>query len=346
MNILLSDFNSYKSIVLAKSLKKFYKEINVFALVEKKKAYSSKYFTGTIILEDLHDIAKLNSILNQYNINYFVPVKGEYLSFLLKNKNKFEKVLDYWGAFDSFDLLNDKLRLHNLALKTGILVPHSFSSVEKLKLPCVMKPISLSAARSVRYIRTNTDLEKAKEVYSGKEYILQEYIEGTGVGYSVFCRDGKIIVGYGHKRLAEYPISGGSSVYRTCYEDTRMHDVAELIIKETNWSGFAMFEFKLTKDNRLFLIEVNPRIWGSINQGLQYGLNYFEPLLGSRSHKEIHHDINTYLSPLIYSSLIKYMLKLNFNPLVKFFKYIRKNKADISMIDDPAGWLSMVFRKF
>ena len=64
-------------------------------------------------------------------------------------------------------------------------------------------------------------------------------------------------------------------MYREPFDDDRMVECTKKILEKTHWSGFAMFEFKLTEDNEIYLIEVNPRIWGSINQGLKNGFNYF-----------------------------------------------------------------------
>jgi carbamoylphosphate synthase large subunit len=106
-----------------------------------------------------------------------------------------------------------------------------------------------------------------------------------------------------------------------------------------------MIEFKYTPDNRLVLIEVNPRIWGSVNQGLQCGINYFEPIFGHGKLNYQQKEINTYLSPQIYTSLIQYLMKLNFKPLSKFISSIRKNKGDLSLMNDPKGFLSVIARK-
>ena len=182
---------------------------------------------------------------------------------------------------------------------------------------------------------------------SRKDIIIQEYIQGEGVGYSVFAKKGKIVSGFGHKRLAEYPVSGGSSVYRENYENEEIRSVSEKIVIATQWSGFAMFEFKLTPDNEIYLIEVNPRIWGSINQGLQNGVNYFEEILGKstlvRNTDKV--NIKTYLSPLIYLSLLKYLQHVNFKPLLTFIGNVFYNRADVNIFSDFKGWFGTILRK-
>ncbi len=117
------------------------------------------------------------------------------------------------GDYEIFDNLNDKKKLMSLAAKLSVQIPETYDSINEAKYPCVIKPTNLSSAKGVKYIFNQIELEKVKERYKRKENILsQEYIPGIGVGYSVFVENGKIIGGYGHKRLGEYPVSGGSSV--------------------------------------------------------------------------------------------------------------------------------------
>jgi predicted ATP-grasp superfamily ATP-dependent carboligase len=234
--------------------------------------------------------------------------------------------------------------LQCLARKIGIDTPQNYLTYEDARVPFVIKPIDKSSAKGVRYFKS----DKSKNAFSltqDKKVIIQEYIQGFGCGYSVFVKEGVIKVGYGHKRLAEFPVSGGSSVYRATFFDPRMKSIADKIFQEVQWSGFAMIEFKYTPDNRLVLIEVNPRIWGSVNQGLQCGINYFEPIFGHGKLNYQQKEINTYLSPQIYTSLIQYLMKLNFKPLSKFISSIRKNKGDLSLMNDPKGFLSVIARK-
>ena len=141
-----------------------------------------------------------------------------------------------------------------------------------------------------------------------------------GVGFSFYCKNGEIITSTGHRRLAEYPITGGPSSYRENYYDERFHDIASKIIKKRNYTGFVMLEFKLTKDNELYLLEANPRIWGSINQGLVNGVNYFEGIIGETNLTKQYSNKNktTYISPLIFLSMFSHLLRFQFSLIFLF----------------------------
>lgn len=349
MNVLLGDISSYKAICLARFFHQNYSQVNVYTFDSRPftKIIRTKYSGKHFVLSE-NKLSNLVEIVKQYGIDLLIPVINSEIPDILKNKHLFGHALNYLGFYETFSLLNDKQSLALLAEKLQIKTPKTYTSIKDARYPCVIKPTNLSSAKGIIYANNLKELEKAVSIYHNRfDIIFQDYVSGIGVGYSVYSVNGEIIVGYGHKRLAEYPVSGGSSLYRQGYIDIRMEEMAQKILRDCRWTGFAMFEFKLTTDNEIFLIEVNPRVWGSINQGLQNGVNYFEPLLGgvankSKKTKEIH----TYLSPLIYWAFIKYALNLNYKPLWSFIKNIRKNKKDVSFLDDPRGYLSMIIRKF
>jgi predicted ATP-grasp superfamily ATP-dependent carboligase len=346
MRVLLGDISSYKAIVVAKFLKKSYSDIEIYTFDSRKftkiirTKYSDRHFTVSS-----RDINRYIELIEEYKIDYFIPVINEGIKKILKIKDKFGKSLEYLGDYETFEKLNNKKLLMSLAKELNIKIPETYENINSAKYPCVIKPTNLSSAKGVVYIYNQDDLEKAKKIYRDKEnLVVQEYVEGVGVGYSMYVKDGEIEVAYGHKRLAENPISGGSSVYRESFEDSRMETIAKKILKKWNWRGFAMFEFKLTKENKLYLIEVNPRIWGSINQGLENNINYFETMLGKTT-KQKRVEQKTYLSPLIYFTLLKYLLIFDFKHLFEFIKNIKSNRADVSICRDPKGFLSLILRK-
>jgi len=353
MNILVGSASSSKAIVVAKYLKKKYSHLSIIGIDFRSrfKIVHSKYYDKIIIehsfLNKKH-IECITKILLKESIDIYLPIDSTEYNIIFENKTLLgTKQLNYLGSPDSYNILNNKDKLYELCKSHGISVPNSFiNESDKIKVGFVVKPTNLASSKGVFYVHKKIDIRKVQhkaEMYDN--FIVQEYISGIGVGYSVFAKKGKIIIGYGHKRLSEFPISGGSSNYRTSFFHKDMSEVAQTIIRITNWSGFAMFEFKLTKENRLFLIEVNPRIWGSINQGLQNGVNYFSELIGEIGENIQRKEIKTFLSPIILLSLICYFLKGKIHPLVHFFMNIQRSKVDVSFLNDPLGYLSIILRK-
>jgi len=127
-------------------------------------------------------------------------------------------------------------------------------------------------------------------------FILQEYVKGRGCGvgtlfvnnhpYAVFC----------HERLREYPITGGASTYRISAWNAKLAKYAITLLKEMNWQGVAMVEFKLNQESgEAKLIEVNGRFWDSLALAINAGIDFPFLLHSSVVEKKIEKDLfNTY----------------------------------------------------
>lgn len=345
MNVLLGDISSYKAICVAKFISENYPDIKIYSFDARPftKNIRTKYVDEHVLIKN-NEIDTYLDIIDRYAINCFLPVINENLNEIWKNKNKFGDSLYYLGTYDSYQVLNDKDKLHHLATGLDIPVPKKYKNLEEAEIPFVVKPTNLSSSKGVIYIDSRHDIP---DNLSKENLIIQQFIKGTGVGYSFYCKDGIILNAYGHKRLAEYPVTGGSSTYREHYEDNRMNEIAKKVVGHLNYTGFAMFEFKLDQNNNLYLLEVNPRIWGSINQGLANGVNYFEGIFGKPKEKIMirNKHLKTYIGPLIYLSLLKYFLHFKIEPLANFFGNLFINEPDISLLKDPKGYLSAILRK-
>ena len=91
---------------------------------------------------------------------------------------------------------------------------------EKLSFPVVIKWLYEVGGNIVEYAYNHEELLEKYELiclkYNFDEKIglpmIQEFIDGIGVGFFALYKDGRLISYYQHKRLREKPITGGSSV--------------------------------------------------------------------------------------------------------------------------------------
>ena len=231
MNILITQGSSYKAISISKFLKNHYPNFKIISLMEKTRIFKihSKYFDVVYYIGRIEDeIISLNEIIKMEKIDIIIPIKNSEMEFWLSSKDAFNDQLYYWGDLENFNKLNDKSSLYRIAKALNINIPKLYSWNDEILSKIVIKPRNLSSSKGVRYVTNKKAMLKLQKSFSNlSNYIIQEYIEGEGIGFSCFCKNGKIILGYGHKRLAEYPISGGSSVYRTNHFDERAVKIAE-----------------------------------------------------------------------------------------------------------------------
>jgi predicted ATP-grasp superfamily ATP-dependent carboligase len=111
--------------------------------------------------------------------------------------------------------------------------------------------------------------------------MIQECIprEGSGYGASfLFDEQSCLKAGFVHKRLREYPVTGGASTLRVSIRHDDIYDMARTLLEKIGWFGVAMVEFKIDpRDGLPKLMEINPRFWGSLSLAIHAGVNF--PLL-------------------------------------------------------------------
>lgn len=80
---------------------------------------------------------------------------------------------------------------------------------------------------------------------------------------------------FSHRRLREKPPAGGVSVLcESAPVDDKLKAAAELLLKKAQWHGVAMIEFRVSEDGTGYLMEVNPRFWGSLQLAIDSGINF------------------------------------------------------------------------
>lgn len=181
---------------------------------------------------------------------------------------------------EQLDLFNSKAEVHQLAQKLDIPVPKSYAprpgqDLEgffwEVPLPCVIKPLcgeklGLPAAQRYAIARTVEDAMRQYGRFSelaGEPPQVLEYLPGSGLGCSVLAEEGRVLASICHRRVREYPVSGGPSACCDCVPRPDLTEWAAQLVSATGYTGLAMFEFKEDGTGHPRLLEVNPRVWGT-----------------------------------------------------------------------------------
>lgn len=103
----------------------------------------------------------------------------------------------------------------------------------------------------------------------------QEYVQGSGVGIELLYDAGRLVRWFAHERLHEMPLTGGASTYRRAIEPPEeMLDASRRLLEALRWHGVAMVEFKRRSDGSFALMEINPRLWGSLALSIDAGVDF------------------------------------------------------------------------
>jgi predicted ATP-grasp superfamily ATP-dependent carboligase len=176
-----------------------------------------------------------------------------------------------------------------LARELGIPTPHTFvvhgwEQLENLKselpYPVVIKPRTGAGAVGVAYAHNAEQLVALyRRIHRRFAWpLVQERIpkEGAGIGASFLIDEaGRVQASFVHRRLREYPLSGGASTLRESFRHDEIRDMAAQLLKALDWFGVAMVEFKIDpRDGRPKLMEINPRFWGSLALAIHAGVDF------------------------------------------------------------------------
>ena len=201
-----------------------------------------------------------------------------YLPIEEDNTIKFYNYIEKYGqknfkfklpSLHTYNLARDKNKLNIFCEAEKISCPKYYSEIdikEKIyKLPLIVKPINGSGSKGIKYIIKENDI--VFDSVNFKLNFIQELLDNPKDVQAGFflCDQGDIISFYSHKRIRTFPERGGVSVFSKSNLNMEIRNAGSEIIKKLNWSGFIMIEFlqdTVTKEYKL--IEINPRIWGSI----------------------------------------------------------------------------------
>ena len=297
MSVLLTNASAPKGVVVTQSLGKKGIEITTSDCDRLSPAFFSKYSRSHFLYADpvKSPVEFVNSIQNHLKrkkIDVLMPINSKETLIISKNKDKFTPYTKVpFEDFDKMMQLNDKNETMKIALELDIRVPKTFNlknitelqAISKtIEYPVVIKlrnatsSVGLSYAHSPeelisKYKRTITKFNLIPSNYP----ILQEYIPGNGYGVSMLYNQGDMRAIFTHKRLREYPITGGPSTFRISVRHPEMEHMAKKLLDHVGWHGVAMVEFKLDeRNNKPVLLEVNPRFWGSVYQAIAAGVDF------------------------------------------------------------------------
>lgn len=167
-------------------------------------------------------------------------------------------------SYESYMLSRNKKELNLFCENARIPCPKLYSK-DRFSFPLVIKPINGSGSEGIKFVRSSSGFDV--NVLDFDSYFIQELLENPRAIVAGFflCKEGEVLSFYSHSRIRTYPKKGGVSVYSKSAEDIGVRLAGEKIIKNLRWSGLIMIEFLRDKaSGELKLIEINPRLWGSI----------------------------------------------------------------------------------
>jgi len=296
--VLLVDTN-FSSVPIYKELEKLGHEVHVVGgnpsdcLAKISKHYSQINYADTDLL---------NEFVYKEHFDFLVPgcTDRSYTSCAVVSNGKFpgieSKLVD--------ETLNNKAKFRDFASKLGLPIPSKqYFDEKKLRYPLIVKPVDsfsgkgISVIDSPNQIKLKLAIDAAKEASSEKEYLIEDFVEGTLHSHSAFIYNGKVIMDFVVDEFCNVnPFVVDTSKVAQTVLPTVLADLRqciELISHELQLqNGLIHTQFKLDGD-QIWLIEITRRCPGDLYSqlielatGESYVWAYVAPYLGQTFSKD------------------------------------------------------------
>jgi predicted ATP-grasp superfamily ATP-dependent carboligase len=302
LKVIITEINSKNSLALQRELSKY---PDIFLIGVAKPSES-------ILLSKLHlycneyQKGELYDVISNTNPDLIIPVGGKSVTQCMDKYKKYCLL----PTAESFNIAINKDLTSKLNVLSGVNYPeinqvYSLSDVLNLKyrFDIVLKSRNETKSKfDPIYIQQNAPIQREQIelieslFYNNIEVIAQQRVFGVGRGFFCIAKDGIVYTYYMHERIREYPVSGGSSTAAKSIYCKKLLSISNHIVSYLKWTGPLMIEFKYNVDlDEYYLIELNPKFWGSLDLSYAIGLNFGRVLIDLFNNKKIDQKNSKYL---------------------------------------------------
>jgi predicted ATP-grasp superfamily ATP-dependent carboligase len=294
MSVIVTNAKNRIAYAVVKSLGE--KGIDVFTsdFVQFSMAFASRYSKGHFLYpspfkEQKAFVESIIKNIHRLKADVLIPVFEE--TFLLsKFREEVSKhIRIVIPDYNQILIAHNKDKWVPIAKKFGIPVPRTYSRTElknqkkkikKLHFPVLIKPSQGGGAWGVLQVNSADDLNilLKKDTYMGlpwERFFVQEKLEGHVHCVAMLFNKGELRAHIGYKQLRDYPVSGGQATLRVSFEEPRATHYFRKLLEKLNWHGICQADFLVEQKTGIpYLIDINPRFWGSLMQGIASGVDF------------------------------------------------------------------------
>ena len=233
----------------------------------------------------------LDAAIRRHRIDQVIPVGHEACALLARHRDRWlPRTRIVLPEASKVDLALDKRATNHLGEALGLSVPRLaqprsigdiHACADQVGYPLVIKE-AVEGSSDVAYVDDRYGLERTLAAFLARNRwsepylpIFQQRIVGPGFGVFATYQDGRCRRIMAHRRIREYPPTGGYSTCAELWADPVLLEHGRRMLDALGWHGVAMVEFKRHDvDGRYYLMEVNPKLWGSLDLALAAGCDF------------------------------------------------------------------------
>jgi len=314
-DILVADGEHPVGLGIIRSLGKKKLRVMVAGNHGKSPAFYSKYIAGFFSYPkgpQMHNA--LIRKIKKYRPKVFMPLFDSCVRTVYEHQKVYQKYTNLIPmiSYKKFALLDTKSKFAEFALKNKIAIPLTYicetetdivKASRNIGFPLIIKPHIGRGSNGVYLIKNERDLiiksrnmktRKTIQCFDASKIIVQEYISNDLYTFNVFVHNAKIIARHQIKTLETYPAVCGSpasciSVYDKKLDDTGFEVLDKIRLKNGVLNMQFLYDWK---DKKYKLIEINPRIWSSIQNSIDSGVDFPYLLYLTAQGKKVSHIRN------------------------------------------------------
>ncbi|PKR82658.1 ATP-grasp domain-containing protein [Heyndrickxia camelliae] len=242
------------------------------------------YIDGLPNVDDENFISEINSIIDKYSIDFIFPAHDSVVLKLSQYQESLHAIV-ITSEKETSEICRSKKKTYEF-FKEENFIPYMYNSIEEVgEYPVFLKPNVGQGSKGTALVK---NLEDLNYIYSKTDDLLiLEYLPGDE--YTIDCftdRYGKLrFIGMRERRRVKSGISV-NSVTLDCHSE--VEKIAVKINEKLNFRGVWFFQVKKDINGTFKLLEISPRIAGTMGLYRNKGINL--PLLSLFDRMEF--DIN------------------------------------------------------
>lgn len=293
MKILVTDGRSLAALAAIRSLGKDGHTIHCGESFKHNLSSYSKYVNSRVVYpdpdEDSDEFVKfLLKECRQESYDFVIPVRDATTLSISKYKETFKKYTTLLvSEHETLSAMMDKGETIRLAQQADVPVPNTWfpedtakeTIRDKVDYPVLVRPRRSSGSRGIRYVSHPSEFDEAFEFVS-QEYglpLVQEYIDHSGGHFSigtVFNTNSTPVATHVYEETKQYPVSGGPAVEAVSVSPPDWTEELLQLLEHVEWVGPAHMDVLFDPNsNEPKLLEVNPRLWMSIQVAISSGVD-------------------------------------------------------------------------
>lgn len=230
------------------------------------------YIEGLPFVDEPSFIEELNHVIEVNCVDFVFPAHDSVVLTLARHAENL-KCHVIGSPLPTCEICRNKSATYEL-FRGKIPVPRVFSSQEKdLPFPVFLKPNVGQGSKGTRLVQSSEEVRFFLKI--NPELLILEYLPGEE--YTVDCftdRQGVLRFAGARKRTR---IIGGISADTSPADGEEFQEIAENINSSLTFRGVWFFQVKRNKEGELVLLEIAPRVSGSMGLYRNLGVNF--PLL-------------------------------------------------------------------